>query len=356
MGMGSAYAGGGSLVQEQDSYVPLLKIASDSEIAHRKLAQDAYSGMRGRSSGGRSRGGGRSSADQEMERRRIRLAEQKADQEQRDEWSRKNQYMASHHGREPTPEEMAEMQRDWEANESGLRREEGARRFDETLASRERESALDREQKQDTSGLAEREDLRAQQKHDKQMTAADMELGKEAKTLEHDDMMKAFLVNDYESVENWFKNNAVSGKSGSLDCPMMEATDDPDMVRVKWPGKDEPQTMSKKALGQLLATLSPKYERSKGEKRKEMSPKDAAAAAAEYAKNGSEGNAEAYKELYREKYDELRGGGEQGGNAQGKKTIVKTQQDKATGHTKEIYNDGSWVIKDKTGVEVGYSK
>lgn len=356
MGMGSAYAGGGGLVREQDSYVPLInssiarsetdlardRLASDSGIANRRMdleelryAERDQSGLAGR--GGR---GGRSLADREAERRRMKLAEERREQERQDAWSRKNQYMAQHGGREPTPDmggvrQVAELQtlNPYEGDDL------------KNLGMRERYAAMDRKEEEGTM---------AQEKHDMNMRAGSMELQagsmgieKEKRTQDHSEMMKAFVTGDYPEVSAWFIRNGTPGSDENLNYPIIEPTDDPEVLSVSWPGK-EPQMMQKDVLGELLSTLNPKFEQPKskkdlGSQEKPMAKKDIAKAAADYAKGVSEGGEQSYEEAYREKYEELSGSGT--GGQQGGKTVVRRQRNRASGQVRITYSDGSTEIQ-----------
>ena len=101
MGMGSAYAAGAGMIQKQDSYVPLMRGYTDMA----KVRMPELQGMSRRPS---TRSSGRTDYYALSKQKTAEKKRQDAiDSENR---ARRNQYMAAHHGREPTPEEMAEMQ------------------------------------------------------------------------------------------------------------------------------------------------------------------------------------------------------------------------------------------------------
>jgi len=347
MAMGGAYAAGAGMVQKEESYVPLMR--SYTDMARVRTPSVGSGGMGGRPSYGR-RGGG-SSAATEIQRRRLRMEEQEAERARQAEWSRRNQYMAAHHGREPTPEEMAEVQYGREAEQKGLEREERARQFDVTAAAQEKERGLRREEvtrkKEDVSGLKEREDVRRGQKHRREMTKKDMEIDKERRTVDHENMMKAFMTGDYQEVSAWFIKEGEPGTDESLSYPIIEPTEDAETISVTWPGQEGPQMMQKDMLGQLFARMSPKFEERPKQKKPEkaMSKRDAAKAAATYAKGVSERGDQDYEEAYQEKYAELMAGTQEKQPKRGEKTVTRRQRNRATGQIRITYSDGTTEIQ-----------
>ena len=345
MGMGSAYAAGAGIVKEQDSYVPLMRSYTDMAKVKMPTVPTVSGGMGRRPSYARR---GVSSAVRETERQRQKLEEKKYEDEQRAMRDRKNQYMAAHHGREPTPEDLADVGYRREKEERDIDREESSRRFDETLAAREREMELRREETtredKDVLGLKEREDARRQGRYRREMTEADMGIDKKRRTEDFDNMMKAFLTGDYNEVAAYFIRYGTPGDDKNLSYPIIEPTDDPSTVLVTWPGRGQPELMNKDALGELFVRMNPKFEERPKQKRakKGTSRKDAAKAAANYAKGVSKDDPDLYEEAYREEYERIMSGDTQG---QGGKTVVRRQRNRATGQVRITYSDGTTEIQ-----------
>ena len=334
MGMGSAYGAGAGIVQKQDSYVPLMRGYTD--MAKVRMPELQSGGMGSRPSYAR-RGGGTDY---------YAIAQQKrARQIEQD----KQMYDFYSGGLSGSPEESGlDKEKGLDREQKVLEREERARQFDATMAAQEREMALRREElarrDKDTSGLEEREFARAGEKHRREMTEKDMEIDKEKRTIDFDNMMKAYLTGDYNEVAAYFIRYGTPGDDKNLSYPIIESTDDPSMILVTWPGRGEPELMQKDALGELFTRMNPKFEERPKQKKakKGMSRKDAAKAAATYAKGVSERDEQDYEEAYREKYAELMGGDTQ---AQGEKTVVRRQRNRATGQVRITYSDGTTEIQ-----------
>lgn len=352
MGMGSAYSGGAGMVKRPRSYVPLMnstisaaQLAADIRLSEREMAlKERMYADQNKGGGGRSGGGGRlamESAGMARERR----AEEKAEQERQDEWSRKNQYMATHHGREPTPEELAETDYERGLKERNIDRAENTRQFDVGQAFKESQGVFNRAQKESEAERKEKETgLKGRRlkineeehrwKKDEHRKRQDQVKRGE----EYFAMQVALKRGDRKAVEAYFKKTQPPGVKGDFKIKFL----DNGKIQVKFPGKDL-TIMDKKTFEAITATGSPNYEVEKGEKPLTKDQKEKIAA--KYATGASKNDEISYEAAHKEKMKEL--------DSEGEGThITKKEVDKATGHIREEDNKGFWVIKDEHGAVI----
>ena len=337
MGMGSAYAAGAGMIEKQDSYVPLMRSYTDMAKVRKPiydLTLPKGGGMGRRPSYSRgSRGGGTDY---------YAIAQQKRARQIEQDKQMYEFYGAGLSGSTPAPTRArrpVELQTSNQYEGEDLEKQKW----------RERQGKMDRAE--DEYGLKERRDEREQRRdereqgrYQREITEKDMEIDKEKRTEDFDNMMKAFLTGDYNEVAAYFIRYGTPGDDKNLSYPIIEPTDDPSTVLVTWPGRGEPELMRKDVLGELFVRMNPKFEERPKRKRakKGTSRKDAAKAAANYAKGVSKDDPDLYEEAYREEYERIMSGDTQ---AQGEKTVVRRQRNRATGQVRITYSDGTTEIQ-----------
>lgn len=92
-----------------------------------------------------------------------------------------------------------------------------------------------------------------------------LDMDNEKRLLDHQSMMQAFVQKNPQAVTYWFVKNAPKDAEGYQQIPTFDMDEKGNWL-VKWPGAKQAVPMTEDQLGEVLQSLSPKYERANSER------------------------------------------------------------------------------------------
>ena len=241
-GIGSAFIAGSNVDHERATYLPLLNYISST----------------------RPRGGGGGG----IPRIGTGLSERMNDPAEKARWSRENQIRMENAGRLP----MAQDQAGGIAAGRSFQRQPAPASDDMTNLQFHEMIAKDK-QAEFNRGIDTREQTRketetgldvAKDKREADVHKLGMDM--ERRLMDHQEMMKAFTLKDPLAVTTWFVKHAPKDAEGAQRIPFFSIDEQTGKWMVEWPGGKGAEPMDDQALGRILQSLSPKYERPKSDK------------------------------------------------------------------------------------------